>query len=57
MTIFKALAEDDFIYVEAENHEAAHKVICEKIGFVPMAMIVWQAVDAVPDGDQLINTL
>ena len=57
MTIFKALAEDDFIYVEADNHEAAHKIICEKIGPVPMSMIVWQAVDEVPEDETLINDL
>lgn len=57
MSIFKALVEDDFIYVEAENHEAAHGIICAKIGPIPMSMIVWQAVDKLPEGETLINDL
>ena len=54
MTIFKAHAVDDEVYIEAPNHEDAYEQLCMHFGAIPSALIVWTAVEAIPEGEELL---
>ena len=54
MKIWKIAAQDDAVYVEAENEADAVSVFRARIGDVPRDMLTVSQVDAVPDGEELL---
>jgi hypothetical protein len=52
--IFKAEAEGDTVYLEAENSTEAYNVLVSKLGPIPRSMVTFTEVNALPDDEQLL---
>ena len=54
MSIFKVEAEGDTLYIEADSQEAAKQRFTDFMGDVPESLLTWSAVEALPDGEELL---
>jgi hypothetical protein len=54
MKIFKAEAEGDTIYVEAEDLDLAKNKFTAVMGEMPEGLVTWSEVDSLPEGEELM---
>ena len=53
MTIFKATAEGDTMYISADSKDSAKRKLTLVCGPIPDSMIDWTEVDSLPEGEEL----
>lgn len=51
---FKAEAEGDTIYFEAESQDDAKAQMAEKVGPIPDGIVTWTELDALPEDAELM---
>lgn len=49
--IFKAVAQGDTVYIQADDQMHAAGILFEKFGPIPRGMVEWSEVDRLPDGE------
>jgi hypothetical protein len=54
MKIWKIEAAGDTVYLQAEDLNHAKKELKGKIGDIPSSMLTFTAVDALPEGEELL---
>jgi hypothetical protein len=55
--IFKIQAEDDTVYIQAENEQAARERLKEVCGPIPNSMLKIEETDKLPEGEEFGNNI
>jgi hypothetical protein len=54
MKIFKVEAEDDTLYIEAANFQAASDRLEKFMGIIPESLLKWSEAKELPEGEELL---
>ena len=54
MEIWKCEAEGDVVYIQAENLAGAQARFKKVIGYVPLSILKWTKIDALPKGEEYL---
>lgn len=54
MNIFKVEAQGDVVYIQAEAQSEAEKKLFAFTGPIPLSLLVWNIVEEIPDGEELL---